>query len=165
MDTAGRSRLEPAHPQSQRLQVPSQRTAGQGGIRTALIGHLSHVNPAVEVRSRGDDHGGNGILRPQRRDHAADTAVLHENLRHLCLPDFQILRLFADVLHVVVILHPIRLHPQAVNCRPFALIEHPALQEAGIGSPSHFAAQRINLPHQMPLAVPPMDGLQGMLAI
>ena len=105
------------------------------------------MNPAVEVRSRGDDHGGNGILRPQRRDHAADTAVLHKNLRHLCLPDLQILRLFADVLHVVVILHPVRLHPQAVDCRPFALIEHPALQEAGIGSPSHFAAQRIDLPH------------------
>ena len=56
-----------------------------------------------------------------------------------------------DVLHIIVILHPVGLHPKAVHRRPFAPVQHPALQKAGICPFSHFTAQSVNFPYQMSL--------------
>lgn len=149
MHTAGRSRLEPAHPQSQLLEIFSQGTAGQCRIGTALIGDLSHVNSAVQIRSGGDDHCRDGILCAQGCDHTGDSVVFGLDLSDLRLFDLQEWRFFADLFHVVVIADTVCLHPKAVDSRTFAPVQHPALEKAGVCRLSHFAAQCVDLPDEM----------------
>ena len=143
MHTAGRSRLEPAHPQSQFLEIFSQGTAGQCRIGTALIGDLSHVNSAVQIRSGGDDHSRDGILCAQGCDHTGDSVVFGLDLGDLRLFDLQERRFFADLFHVVVIADTVCLHPKAVDSRTFAPVlverngkQHRAAAQTGRGKSS-----------------------------
>ena len=58
---------------------------------------------------------------------------------------------FADLFHMIVVLYSICLNPQTVYRRTFSAVQHTALNKAGIGSLTHFAAKRVNLTHKMSL--------------
>jgi len=44
-----------------------------------------------------------------------------------------------------------------------AQIQHTALNRAGVGGVGHLGPQGTELAHDLPLLLPPMEGLQGML--
>ena len=108
------------------------------------------MDSAVQICAGGNYGGGNGVLWSQRSDNTGHSAVFGLDLCDLCLLDLQQGCFFADLFHVVVVANAVCLYPQAVDSRPFAAVQHTALEKAGISSLSHFAAQSVNLPHQMP---------------
>ena len=71
--------------------------------------------------------------------------------------------LLQRVLHPDVVALAVCLHAQTVYGGAFAAVEHPALQVGGVCGQPHQPAERIDLPHKMPLAVPPMTGCHGIL--
>lgn len=71
-----------------------------------------------------------------------------------CLLEVEIFLLLDNLLHIDVIALPVRLHPQGVDGRAFAAVEHPALNKGSVRRLSHLAAQRVDLPHQMAFGGP-----------
>ena len=68
------------------------------------------------------------------------------------------------MLHHLLVLPPVGLRPQGVHRRPFAAVEHPVLDAGRVCRPPHLAAQRVQLPHQMPLAGAADGGVAGHVA-
>ena len=55
----------------------------------------------------------------------------------------------------------IRLRTEGMDGGPFARVEHAGLDERIVDGPAHFAAERVNLAHQMPLARAADGGVAG----
>ena len=87
----------------------------------------------------------------QVREHAADLAVLHVHADDLALVDVEVGGLLQRVFHPDVVALAVCLHAQTVYGGAFAAVEHPALQVGGVCGQTHQTAERIDLPHKMPL--------------
>ena len=150
MYPARRSGLKSPQRQAQCLQTLPQCTARQGTVWAALIGNRSNVNSTVQIRSSGNNGSLYGILCPQCGDNAADSTIFHQNFCDFRLFDIQVFGLFANLLHIIMIPNTVCLHPKAVDSWSFSSVQHTALQEAGIGCLTHFTAEGINFPYQVP---------------
>ena len=84
----------------------------------------------------------------------ARDALLDDEIVHLAFDHGQIRRLADRLLHRRRIELAVGLGARAAHRRPFAAIEHPELDAAGIGDAAHQAIERIDLAHQMALAEP-----------
>ena len=120
-------------------------------VRPAGIAGLAHKNTAAQISSCRNDHGVSPVISAQMRAHSAHRVVPDVHSRDLGLLDFQILRLFQQLLHIGVVFAPVRLHAQGMDGRPFSHVQHAALQKSGVRRNPHHTAQRVDLPHKMSL--------------
>ena len=71
---------------------------------------------------------------------------------------------FQRVLHPLLILPAVGLRPETPDGRAFPQIQQAVLDAAFVGSLGHFAAQRVQLPHQMALPRAADGGVAGHIA-
>ena len=83
------------------------------------------------------------------------TDGLHQKLRHLLLSQGKMRFTLQCPAHFLCIFPFIRLSPKRMNRRPFRYVQHFGLNIGFINILSHFTAQCIDLPHQMPLGAAP----------
>ena len=142
---------------------PSQRKAelGERGgkpVCTAetrgafLLRHAADMNQAFEVDSRTQHQCFTGIFHAAGADYARYSAVFCDNIFTFILSNGQVFLLFKRSFHALMVSDLIYLRSWGVYGRPLSEIEHTHLDEGFIGCYAHFAAERVNLAHQMPLA-------------
>ena len=120
---------------------------GAGGLDA-----LAHDGAARQVRAGAQDDG----LRLQHRAgaqyHCLHVAAFAPQLRHLRLPQRQVLLLLQRLLHHLLVLPAVCLRPQRPHRRAFAPVQHTVLDAGLVRRLGHFAAQSVQLPHQVALA-------------
>ena len=151
MDAGGRAGLEAAQRKAVLHKAPGQRGGGVGAVGAAVIVGVAHKDAPAQVGAGGNDDGLAGVVAVQVREHAADLAVLHVHADDLALVDVEVGGLLQRVLHPDVVALAVCLHAQTVYGGAFAAVEHPALQVGGVCGQTHQPAERIDLPHKMPL--------------
>ena len=160
----GGAGLEPAQRQTGSFQAVGQGVGGVHAVRAGGIPRIAHKNFAAEVRTGGKHHALGGVFAVQLGDNALHMTVFHFQRHYLSLMDGQTRGLFQRVLHVFVVAAAVGLHPQCVHGGAFALVQHPALQIGGICRQTHYAAQRVHLPHQRALGGAADAGVTGHIA-
>ena len=151
VDAGGRAGLEAAQREAVLHKAPGQRGGGVGAVGAAVIVGIPHKDAPAQVGAGGNDDGLAGVVAVQVREHAADLAVLHVHADDLALVDVEVGGLLQRVLHPDVVALAVCLHAQTVYGGAFAAVEHPALQVGGVCGQTHQPAERIDLPHKMPL--------------
>ena len=68
------------------------------------------------------------------------------------------------MLHVLLIFPPVGLRAQRVYRRALSEVQHPVLDAAAVRRLGHFAAQRVELTHQVPLSRAADGGIAGHIA-
>ena len=149
VDPGGGAGLEPADVEAGFYQAAGQRLRRRDPVRAGGVGDLADVDGAAEVGAGGDDRRLYRIFGPQFGADSGHVAIRDHHFGHFRLPEIEVFGRFQQLLHVKVVLRPVGLHPQAVDGRTFASVEHPALDEAPVGGNPHHPAQRVDLPHQM----------------
>ena len=155
--------LEPAQRNTGGPQALGELVGGVLAVRTGGIAGLSHKDAASQIGAGGDDHGLGAVEGPQPGDNAGDAAVFHGDVGDLGLLKFQIFAAFQEMFHVFVVALAVGLHPQGMDRRAFAQIEHPALEKGGVGGHGHDAPQSVDLPHQMTLGGATDGGVTGQV--
>ena len=156
--------LEPAQRQTGCFQAVGQGVGGVHAVRAGRIPRITDENLAAEVRSSSDDHALCAVLTVQLGDNALDAAVLHLDAHHLGLMDGKAGRQLKGVLHIFVVALAIGLHPQGVDGRSLALVQHPALQIGGVGGKAHHAAESIQFTYQRTFCRSADAGVAGHIA-
>ena len=133
-------------------------------VRAGILHALAHNGPAGKIGARGQNHRPDVKYRAGGEHHLADGTVLCPDFNDLALPDGQVILPLQGVLHVLLVAPPVRLGPQAPDGGPLAPVQKPVLDAAGVGGPGHFAAQGIQLPHQVALAGAADGGIAGHVA-
>ena len=159
-----RAGLEPAHAQPQRLAALGQRPGGRQAVRAGIAQYIAHDRAPVQIRARRQHGGAAAVHGAVRRHDGADAAVLRLDGHDLRLLDAQVRLQLERVLHHGLILPPVGLRAQRVHGRPFAAVEHPVLDAGLIGRARHFAAERVELAHEVALARAADGGVAGHIA-
>ena len=156
--------FEPPQGKPQLAQPVGKADAGVHSVRAGGNNAFTGDNGAVQIGAGGDHHGTGGVAGAQLGDHALHMTVFYLNVHNLRLLEFQMLLLFQGALHIHLISLAICLGAQGMDGGTLAPVEHPILNAAGIGGHTHFAAQSVQLPHQMPLAGAANGGIAGHIA-
>ena len=151
MDPGGGAGLEAAQREPVGHQRLGQLGGGVGAVGAAVVVGLPHKDAAAQRGAGGNDAAVAAVVAAQRRHNAHNVAVLHIHAGDLRLVDVEVFGFFQGVLHPDVIPLAVGLHPQTVDRRPLAPVEHPALQKGGVSAQAHQPAQGVHFPHQMPL--------------
>ena len=133
-------------------------------VGAAVVVGVAHKNAPAQGGAGGDDHALTVIVAVQVGVDARHMAVLHVQGDDLGLVDVQVGGEFQGVLHIHVIAFAVGLDAQAVDGGAFAPVEHPALEEGGVGGNAHEPAQGVDLPHQMALCGAADGGIAGHVA-
>jgi hypothetical protein len=103
------------------------------------------------------------VLNLQGRSDAVDNTVAMKQGRGVGLTDIEIRFTFANPLHAKLVGLLVALRARRPHARALLGVEHPKLQARKVRRPTHFAAQRINLPDQMTLRQPTDGRIAGHL--
>ena len=133
-------------------------------IRAGRIPCVADKNFAAQIRAGRNDHTLCAVLTVQLGHDALDVPILDLDRDDLCLMDGKPGRQLQRMFHIFVIPLAVGLDPQGMDCRAFALVEHPALQIGRIGGQTHHAAQCIQLPDQRSLGRSANAGIAGHIA-
>ena len=159
-----RAGLEPAQSQPEPIQ-PLGQLEGRGLAEAAgrdLL--LAEVDQPVQERAGGQHHGAGARCRPSADDHAANPAVLDDQVLDAALDDLEIGRGADRRLHGLAVELAVGLGARALHGRPLGAVEQPELDAGRVGHPAHQAVQGIDLAHQMALAEPADGRIAGHLA-
>ena len=147
-----RTGLEPPQRQPQRPQTVRQRVGGVQPVRAGGLDALADDGLPRQVRAGAQDDGLCLQHRACAQHYGLHMAVLAPHLRHLRLPQRQVLLLLQRLLHHLLVLPPVRLCPQRPHRRAFATVQHTVLDAGLVRRLGHFTAQSVQLPHQVALA-------------
>ena len=156
--------LEPAQRQTGGLQAVGQGVGGVHPVRAGGVPCITHKNFAAQIRAGGNDHALGAVFPIQLGHDALHTAVLGLDAHDLCLMDGKAGRQLKGVLHIFVVALAIGLHPQGVDGRSLALVQHPALQIGGVGGKAHHAAESIQFTYQRAFCRSADAGVAGHIA-
>src|SRR5215471_943886 len=92
------------------------------------------------------------MLPPIAKPHTGSDALPHEHIVSLPNNDSQVRQLPNSLLHRRGVELAIRLGSRTSHRRPLPAVEHAKLNASEIRNAAHQAVERIDLPHQMPLA-------------
>jgi hypothetical protein len=96
------------------------------------------------------------VLTPVTRSSALD------DLGDMTLLDVEPFLAFAGRLQPELVRLLVALGARSADARALGSIEHAELNAGRVGIEAHLAAQRVDLPHDLPLARPPMAGLHDI---
>ena len=164
VDARGRAGLEAAQAQAERGKALGQLRRGPHPVRSGGDRAVADDDAAVKIRPGGHDAGLDAVLRAELRDHAAERAVLGQQLRDGCLLQLKARLALEQLLHMLLIAAAVGLRAQGVHGRALAPVEHPILDAAGVGGLAHFAAKGVQLADKMPLARSADGGVAGHVA-
>ena len=157
VDARRRSRLEPSALKAQPLQTGRQ-PGGRPLAHTAAAElALAHVNDAVQEGAVRQDHTRRIVRLAELRAHPLHATVFDEHLGDRVGPHPQVRDRLQLAPHGLRVTLAVALGARPPDGRPLAPVEHPELNARLIGHAAHDPAQRIDLPHQVPLADSP-DG-------
>jgi hypothetical protein len=71
----------------------------------------------------------------------------------------QIFRVFADPLHIVLVGDAVGLGARRMHGGAFGPVEHAELDAGAVDAAAHFAAERVNLAHDLPFGDPADSGI------
>ena len=152
VDTRRRAGLEPAQGQSQRPQAVRQRVGRVQPVGAGGLDALAHDGLPRQIGAGTQDHGSDLQHRAGAQHHGGHMAILAADLRDLRLPQRQVGLQLQRVLHDLLVFSAVGLCPQRPDGGALAPVQHPVLDARLVRRPRHLAAQRVQLPHQMPLA-------------
>ena len=164
VDARGRPRLEPPERKADARQAAAEVRRAHQPLRPSRRNALPDDNLAAEIHAARDHRDLAGDMLPRCCRYAGDMPVLDVNRGDFPLPDGQVVLRHQRGTHPVLVLLLVRLCAQGVNRRAFGHIEHSALEERIVDGAAHFAAQRVQLPHQMALARAADGGVAGHIA-
>ena len=130
-------------------------------VRAGFIGHITHIDPSLEVGTGGQNHLLCTEYRTQGSDNPGHFPIFGEQFHDFRLFEGQVLLKLHLVLHILGVGRTVDLSPEGMHRRSLTPVEHPALEEGGIGSLAHFTAQGIDFPHQMSLGGTADGGIAG----
>ena len=142
----------------QRLREPR---CGDEPLRAALPRALADDDAAFQIHARAQHRRAAADFRTRRRFHAANLAVFHDQPPNLALPERQPRLILHRGTHPRLVGHFVRLRAQGIHGRAFAGVQHARLDERIVDGAAHFAAQRVQLAHQVPLAGAADGGIAG----
>ena len=146
-----RPRLQSPQRQPHLLQRPAQTHRRPLPGATARLLIRPHMHQPSQESPRRDHHRLRQEPHPQRRLHPLHRPALHHQRCRLPLLAVQILLPLAHPLHPKLIRLLIALRARRPHARAALRVQHAELQPRHIRRLAHLAAQRINLPRQMPL--------------
>ena len=133
-------------------------------VGAGILDALADNGAALQIGA-GADHGSfDMIYRAGAQHHLGYMAVFGADCHHFGLPQAQVLRSLQRVLHHLLVATAIRLGTQRPHRRPLAPVQKAVLDAGAVGRPRHFAAQRVQFAHQMPLACAADGGIAGHIA-
>ena len=156
--------LEPAHGKPQLPQTGGEARRGGKTVGPGGAYDLADDRPAVKICAAGDNDGSALVHRARVGGYGAHRAVGDAYLHDLGLLRAQILLPLEGLLHDLLIAPAVGLSTQGVHGRPFSAVEHTVLDAGLVGRPAHLAAERVKLPHEMPLARSADGGVAGHIA-
>ena len=164
VETGRGARLEASHPERERTELLGEGVGWRVPGPSALVAAEPDVDPPPEKRPRGQHHraGAEGKAHAGRgpgHPAAARPLLQHEVVHRLLEQREAGLRLErAADLHPVAL--AIDLGPGRPHRRAAARVQGAEMDAGAIRGPPHGAPERVDLPDEMPLADPPMAGLQ-----
>ncbi len=145
------ARLKAAHLKAEVDEVLCKEVCGRESVRPGTLLIFPRDDFALEVYARSeDDHFCRNDLAYRRPD-ARHFSVFREDLCRLALQQRKVFGIFQHLFHAGVIGVLVRLGAQALYRRALARIEHAYLQGCLVGIDAHFAAERVDLAHEVPL--------------
>ena len=164
VDAGGRAGFEAAKVQPKSAQIVRQSHAGVHPVRAGGDDALAGDDGAVQVRSRGDNHGLRAVLRPQLGAHTGDRVLRSQDFHDLRLLQLQIFLQFQRVLHILPVFYPVGLSAEGMDGGAFAPVEHPVLDAGMVCRRAHLAPQRVQLPHKVSLSGSADGGVAGHIS-
>ena len=146
-----RTCLEPAKFEAELRKSSGKQWRVHQPLRPARMTVLSDDNVAFQIHAGGCHH------RPAWNPHTSGSRdcgnmiVFYFNRRYFTLTNRQAGLGHQRLPHPVLVSLLVRLCPQRMYCRALSHVQHPALQKCIVNCQSHFPAQRIQFPDQMPL--------------
>ena len=159
-----RAGLEPAHPKAERSQLLRKADTGLHAIRAGGIGTVAGDDTRVQIGSGSDHAGFDGIDSAETCDDSGYMAVRQAKFRDHGLLEIKMRLLFERPLHILLIAPAVSLRAEGMDGGALAEIQHAVLDARAVGGLCHFSAQRVKLPHQMPLARAADGGVAGHIA-
>ena len=141
--------------------------AERSGIARPAAGRVgvAAVHHAAQKGSGGKHDGTRGEFHPHARFYAPYAAfpLLHdeEYLRGLILPNIEPLRVFQHVPPLLAEARLVALGAGAPHSGPLRAVEHAELNGRTVGDDTCHTAQRVDLPHDLPLRHPADGGIAG----
>ena len=156
--------LEPAQGQTQLFQRRCQRRCREHTVRPAFVAHIAHIHAAAQESAGSQHHRLGSIDRFQLSGQAPKTVLALDNICNFALAQVQIVLPLQRVLHPSGIGAPVNLCPQGVHRRAFAQVQHSRLKRVAIRRLAHFAAQCVDLSHQVTFRGAADGGIAGHIA-
>ena len=156
LDARGRTGLKAHQRHAERAQGVGKPLCAHESVGSALVGAVADEDLAGEVCARADDRGAHfphfAECGHKRADALFAVDLLDPDLAYLALHQTQVLGGFDRVLHQRAVFCTVCLNAFGMHRRALAEVERAALQGDKVGGTAHFAAQRVDLIHKMPLA-------------
>ena len=153
--------LEAAQLDVQRAQRVCQMRRGKQPLRPAHPTALADDDAAIHIHAGADDDRAAGDGCAGGRLDAADCAVFGQKPATFALTNGQARFGEERLLHPLLIGAFIRLRAEGMDGRPLAGVEHAGLDERIVDGAAHFAAERVDLADEMPLARAADGGIAG----
>ena len=120
-------------------------------VAAAAALHAGHaeMQQTPQEGARAYNHRARCEFHAQRSPYAADLSMMHQNVHDLGLLQRQVRLVLADPLHVVLVRCAVSLGARGMHRRAFRAVQHPKLNARAVNAAAHFAAQRVNLAHQL----------------
>ena len=125
--------------------------------------HVADKNPPAQKGAGRDDDRAGAVLRAEAGGEQKAVPVARK-IGDFRLIEREVLGGFQPPLHVPAVGAAVDLGAQGMNRRPLAAVEHAGLQHIGVGRHPHLAAERVDLPHQVPLGGAADAGIAGHIA-
>ena len=164
-DPGGRPRLEPAEGKPQRLKAGRQVGGGIHPVWPDLPDHLAGEGLGPQISACGKDGGFTVVPGAAHQLHAADgPCFVRQEPLAFSLRQLQPRAALQRPAHIGPVGQPVGLCPGRIDRGALAPVQHPKLQTNRVGGPGHFAAQRVDLPHQLALGGAADGGIAGHIA-
>ena len=161
VDSCRGAGLESTELKAQCLQAFRQILGVLQPLRAAAPAGFADDDASLQVNAGGNYHRLAGDSLTGHGSHGTDPVIFYFNGLDFPLTHQQMRLGHQGTAHAVLICLLVCLRTQGVDSRPFAGVQHTALQESVVNSQCHFAAKRIQLPHQMSLGTAADDRVAG----
>ena len=133
-------------------------------IRAGFVDTFAGDHRGIEI-SAGTNNGSFYLIhRAKAGNDSRYLSIFHTNIRDHGLLQIQILLLFQNALHILLILAAICLSAQRMNCRTFSPVEHPVLDAAAVSRFRHLSAKGIQLSDKVAFACAADGRIAGHIA-
>ena len=164
VDSGRSAGFEAPQGQSQLSEGVCQRPGGVHPVGAGIFHAGADDGAAFQIGAGGENDRLHAVHRAGGENYLRYRAVFCPHVHYLSLPHRQVILTLQRALHPLLILPAVGLRPEAPDGRAFPQIQQAVLDAAFVGGLGHFAAQRVQLPHQMAFPRAADGGIAGHIA-